>query len=218
MTQLRLRRNDEALPAEAELRELHEREGLIFDDRGRAVPPKALRIKGNVLSFTVDLDSTATIGYRARHYVSELLDLTAVAGHDAGRFWAPLPRPPERELILEPNSFYILTARERVRIPPGYAAEIAPYDPSTGELRSHYAGFFDPGFGYGEHGEAKGNVVVLEVRAHGAPFRLTDGQVICKMLFERMTDVPEKLYGQGIGSTYTNAGIRLSKFFKQPSL
>lgn len=215
MTQMRLRDVSEVFPTSDELRDAHRQYGLMLDEFGERIPENQLRVKGNVLSFTVDLTSHATVGYRARHYVNELLDLTKIGAHDVERFWTPVERQASGELILEPNSFYIIATKERVRIPPMFAAEITPYDPSTGELRSHYAGFFDPGFGYGSNGEMPGNIVVLEVRAHSTPFRLTDGQVICKMMFERVSEVPERLYGAGIGSTYTDARIRLSKYFKK---
>lgn len=214
MTQLRLRHLDEKFPTSGELRTIHATEGLLFDAAGQKIPDDELRIKDNVISFTVDLQSSVVVGYRARHYVNELLDLSKIGEHDVARFWSPVERQNDGEFILEPNSFYIIATKERVRIPAGFAAEITPYDPSTGELRSHYAGFFDPGFGCNNADKSNGNIVVLEVRAHSAPFRITDGQVICKMMFERMTEVPERLYGADVGSTYVKTNIRLSKFFK----
>ncbi|KKU48379.1 MAG: 2'-deoxycytidine 5'-triphosphate deaminase [Parcubacteria group bacterium GW2011_GWA2_46_9] len=214
MTQVRFRSTDDRFPTEAEMVVTHKKFGLITDNHGQPVPRRALRLKDNVISFSVDLTGSPIVAYRARHYVSELLDLTKRNHYHEDHFWTPVRRQPDGEIMLEPNSFYIMATKERVRIPPTMAAEIMPYDPSTGELRSHYAGFFDPGFGYSVRGK-RGNIVVLEVRAHSAPFRLTDGQVICKMLFEKMAELPAKLYGSNIGSTYTSARIRLSKFFKR---
>lgn len=49
------------------------------------------------------------------------------------------------------------------------SAEMVPFSHHVGELRAHYAGFFDPGFGYGAAGEIKGTVGVLEVRRRPAP-------------------------------------------------
>ncbi|MFA7286463.1 MAG: 2'-deoxycytidine 5'-triphosphate deaminase [Patescibacteria group bacterium] len=213
MTQIRFRHNSEVLPTADELLAFHKQDGILMDVNGKPLPPEELRLRGNVLSFTVDLTGSAIVGYKAQHYVDRLLDLSAIGVHDATAFWTPIERQTSGELILEPNSFYILATKERVRIPAYLAAEIMPYDPSTGELRSHYAGFFDPGFGCGTDGTMKGNIVVLEVRAHSAPFRLTDGQVICKMMFERVLEKPTKLYGAAAGSTYTDTAIRLSKYF-----
>jgi len=213
MTQLRFRDEQECFPTTDEMRTIHGSDPLILTTSGEALPTKGLRLKENILSFTVDLTGSEIVGYRARHYVNKLLDLTKINAHDPALFWHPIPRQANGELILEPNSFYIIATKERVRIPSQMAAEIMPYDPSTGELRSHYAGFFDPGFGCGNDENMHGNIVVLEVRAHSAPFRLTDGQVICKMMFERLTEVPEKTYGANVGSTYTDPTIRLSKYF-----
>ena len=71
--------------------------------------------------------------------------------------------------MLEPEDFYILMSKERIRIPGEYAAEMVAYEAACGELRTHYAGFFDPGFGTDEaHG--KGSKGVLEVRSHETPF------------------------------------------------
>ncbi|WP_449337265.1 dCTP deaminase domain-containing protein [Streptomyces griseus] len=48
----------------------------------------------------------------------------------------------------DPGEFYILASKEAVQVPPDFAAEMVPFDPLVGEFRVHYAGFFDPGFGY----------------------------------------------------------------------
>jgi len=213
MTQLRFRDNNEHFPTTTEMRAIHKEQSLILSENGEPLPADGLRLRDNVLSFTVDLTGSEIVGYRAKHYVNKLLDLTKINEHETELFWHQIDRQPDGELILEPNSFYIIATKERVRVPANMAAEIMPYDPSTGELRSHYAGFFDPGFGCGSDGTMHGNIVVLEVRAHSAPFRLTDGQVICKMMFEHLTELPEKTYGSLIGSTYTDTKIRLSKYF-----
>ncbi len=68
-------------------------------------------------------------------------------------------RAPDRSLILDPGEFYILASKEAVQVPPDYAAEMVPFDPLVGEFRVHYAGFFDPSFGYagaGGQGRARG--------------------------------------------------------------
>lgn len=211
VTQLRLRGDNEVVPTPEQLLSAHHNEGILFNRNGEKLPPEKLGIKDNTVCVSVDLTNSEIIGYRARHYVNSLLDLTAIGTHEVKQFWTKIERHPEGELILEPNSFYILATKERIRIPADFAAEIAPYDPSTGELRSHYAGFIDPGWGYGK---THGTVIVLEVRAHSAPFRLTDGQAICKMVFERITERPERLYGNDLRSNYENQDIKLSKFFK----
>lgn len=215
LTQMRFRDISESFPTEGEILVEHEQNGIVFDAEGRKLLPEELRINNNVISFTVDLTSRDIVGYKARSFVNSLLDLTSVGTHSETEFWEPIYRQPDGELILQPNSFYIIAAKERVAIPANYAAEIAPYDPATGELRSHYAGFFDPGFGTDADNSQGGNIIVLEVRAHSTPFRLTDGQTICKMIFEKLVDTPEKIYGKASGSNYTDAQIRISKYFKK---
>jgi dCTP deaminase len=116
--------------------------------------------------------------------------------------------------VLDPHEFYILASKESVSVPPAYVAEMAPFDPLIGEYRVHYAGFFDPGFGYAE-GKAPGAKAVLEVRSLDIPFILEDGQIVGRLVYDRLTEVPDQLYGQGIGSHYQAQGLKLSKHFKQ---
>jgi dCTP deaminase len=149
------------------------------------------------------------VGYKARRN-SELLDLSQ-RGLDPDHFWEPVrPEKGASRLVLEPEEFYLLISREAVSIPPDLAAEMNAYDPTSGELRTHYAGFFDPGFGFGRAGGAK---AVLEVRAHDVPFVVEHGQRICTLGFERMRDEPEVLYGEALGSNYQAQTSYLSKYF-----
>ena len=94
---------------------------------------------------------------------------------------------------------------------------MVPFDPTIGEFRIHYAGFFDPGFGYGS-GEINGTRAVLEVRSHEVPFILEDGQVVASLVFEKLLERPRVLYGEGIGSSYQRQGLKLSKHFKRPCM
>ena len=168
----------------------------------------------NGLFLSLDLrgDEKGLVGYRARRN-SALLDL-AERSLDPELFWEPvLPEKGSPRLVLEPEEFYLLISREAVAIPPDLAAEMTAYDPTSGELRTHYAGFFDPGFGYGNRAGAK---AVLEVRAHDVPFVVEDGQRICTLGFERMREAPEILYGGEIGSNYQAQTTYLSKYFAAP--
>ena len=117
-------------------------------------------------------------------------------------------------IILNPDDFYILASREQIRVPPDLAAEMVAYEPPIGEFRVHYAGFFDPGFGYGTAGEINGTQVVLEVRPHDVPFLIHDGQTFFKVVYDRMLDVPSQLYGTTLGSSYQRQALTLSKHFK----
>lgn len=201
LNQLRLRRG-QAVLSDAELRDLNAREPLVG---GPA-------LIDNGLGFSVDLKPAGgdLVGYRARPH-SGVIDLDRIGAYDAREFWDEL-RTTEGRLILDPGAFYILVSRESVAIPADYAAEMAPYLAMVGEFRVHYAGFFDPGFGVGETGHgARG---VLEVRCHEAPFVLEHGQVVGRLVYERMAARPDRLYGAGIKSNYQGQGLKLAKQFR----
>jgi len=147
------------------------------------------------------------VGYRAKPHTG-VIDLTRIGVHEIANFWEEV-RGEDGRIILDPGAFYILVSREAVTIPPDCAAEMSPYLAMVGEFRVHYAGFFDPGFGHGV--PARG---VLEVRCHEAPFVLEHGQVVGRLVYERMADAPRTLYGSGIASNYQGQGLKLSKHFK----
>ena len=173
------------------------------------------RIDGG-LPLTADLtgaDGEAMVGYRAKPHAGAI-EMARVGQYDAADFWEPIPARGGAGLILNPGDFYILASKERVRVPPDHAAEMIPYDTLVGEFRVHYAGFFDPGFGWRQDSEA-GTRAVLEVRSHEVPFVLEDGQVVGRLVYERLTEVPDKLYGAGIGSNYQHQGLALAKQFRR---
>ena len=202
LNQLRLRAGQAVLD-DAALAALHETTPLV----GGA---PALIDQG--LGFSVDLRPASgdLVGYRARPH-SGVIDLDRIGAYDARDFWDEL-RSTEGRLILDPGAFYILVSRESVAIPADYAAEMAPYLAMVGEFRVHYAGFFDPGFGIGTQGAgARG---VLEVRCHEAPFVLEHGQVVGRLVYEKMRARPERLYGQDIASNYQGQGLKLAKQFR----
>ncbi|TRW96702.1 2'-deoxycytidine 5'-triphosphate deaminase [Paracoccus sp. M683] len=202
LNQLRLRQG-QAVLSDAQLSELNADQPLVTGG-------PALIDQG--LGFSVDLRPEAgdLVGYRAKPH-SGVVDLDRIGAYDAREFWDEL-RTDEGRLILDPGAFYILVSREAVAIPPEYAAEMAPYLAMVGEFRVHYAGFFDPGFGVGQAGAgARG---VLEVRCHEAPFVLEHGQVVGRLVYERMAALPDRLYGAGIASNYQGQGLKLAKQFR----
>ena len=169
-----------------------------------------------IVPVTIDLDPSGkadgVVGYRARR-TSGLIDMAKIAGHPRDAFWEPLTLPSSRrELVLDPDEFYILASAEAVMVGPLEAAEMVAYDTAVGELRSHYAGFLDPGFGLAEAGGA-GSRIVLEVRSHDVPFLLDHGQRVATLKYETMTERPEWLYGEGRRSNYQGQGLKLSKHF-----
>ena len=167
------------------------------------------------LGFSVDLAAGADtlLGWRAKPHTG-LIDLDRIGHYDPAEFWEEV-RSREGRIILDPGAFYILVSREAVTIPPDHAAEMAPYLAMVGEFRVHYAGFFDPGFGHAGAG-GSGSRGVLEVRCHEAPFVLEHGQVVGRLVYERMAERPDQLYGAGIASNYQGQGLKLSKHFRQP--
>ena len=152
------------------------------------------------------------VGWRARRH-SALIDVDKIAALDPQEYFEPIAPPKSGFLILDPDEFYILASKEALAVPPGYAAEMTPISPGLGEFRVHYAGFFDPGFGWGDGGP-NGSRGVLEVRSHDAPFVLEDGQLVARLVYERMAARPAQLYGAGLKSNYQGQGLKLSKHFR----
>ena len=197
-------------PTDSLLERLNEAKNLIVDDDG---PVQADIRKGVKLSVNLrGRDAAEVVGYRGRKN-APLVDMRRVDHYDPGDFWDEIRSLPGDRLILNPGDFYILGSRERVVVRPDCAAEMVPFDPTVGEFRIHYAGFFDPGFGYGEND--KGTRVVLEVRAHEVPFVIEHDQVVGRVVYSRLLEIPEKIYGASIGSSYQRQGLALSKQFRR---
>jgi dCTP deaminase len=214
LNQLRLLRGEGAV-GDAGLRALYAAAPLLYDDDDRPVPVERVTFNDG-LCMGVDLSGRATggiIGYRA-HPNPPAVDLARVGHYDPAEFWEPIKRPGRDAYILEANRFYILVSKERIRVPPEFAAEMVVYDAGAGEIRTHYAGFFDPGFGFGD-GSVLGTKVVMEVRAREVPFLVYDGQTSFKVWFERLHSRPARVYGVGLASSYQHQTLSLSKHFKR---
>jgi dCTP deaminase len=208
----------EAPVSDADLIAWHDREPLVFASKTVESHERAPVSGGLFLS--VDLSRQATlqyVGYRARRN-SALIDLDQTGKYEIRDFWERVSADRHGKLILEPEEFYLLVSRERVRVPALLAAEMAAYDPTSGELRTHYAGFFDPGFGVVPDGQLAGTAAVLEVRAHDVSFALEHGQTLCKLTFERMQEAPDKLYGAELGSRYQRQYLALGRQFRAGSI
>ena len=167
---------------------------------------------GLFVSLDVSAVEDSTVGYRARKN-SLPIDLTGAATLRWQDYWEPVHPEARRRIVLEPEVFYLLLSAEGVSIPPCYAAEMLAYDPTAGELRTHYAGFFDPGFGYCRNGDGHGSRAALEVRARDVSFMVEHRQPVSKLAFERMAEEPDVLYGEEIGSNYQGQQTMLSKHF-----
>jgi dCTP deaminase len=223
LVQLRIRRGSPAF-SDTALRRLHEEVGLVDQPAGAASRAATIR---DGLAFTVDVAGAAAdglVGYKARRH-TDLIDVDRVRHYQWRDFWEPVRAHPAADtagrrgadaqggIVLDPHDFYILASREAVVVPPDHAAEMLPYHTVVGEFRVHFAGFFDPGFGTPETGGA-GSRAVLEVRSHEVPFLIEDGQVLGRLVYERLIARPDKLYGRAIGSSYQRQGLALSKHFK----
>lgn len=188
---------------DAQLRKLDKKIPLADGRSGSAV----IR---NGLNVGVELRGTgrrSIVGYRALKY-ADVLDVEK-RGLLKSDFWEPVYASKDGRLILHPNEFYILASKQRIQVPPNHAAEMIPIDPTMGEFRAHYAGFFDPGFGCPD-----GSKAVLEVRTLEIPFILEDGQTIARLVYEDLAEQPSQVYGLGIASHYQGQGLKLSKHFR----
>jgi dCTP deaminase len=205
LSQMRFRRGNALLDADA-VRALHARERLVDDDEADV---------SEGVSVGVDLSGLGAdrlVGYRAKRHTG-LIDVEQRSGYEVADFWEPIKARADQSLILDPDEFYILASKEAVQVPPDYAAEMVPFDPLVGEFRVHYAGFFDPGFGYAGAG-GRGSRAVLEVRSREVPFILEHGQIVGRLVYEKMLARPNSLYGAGIGSNYQAQSLKLSKHFR----
>ena len=198
LNQLRLKRGAPRL-SDGDLAALHAAEPLIDGPAD---------IDGG-LGLSVDLRPGAgPVGWRARRHAA-LIDVDRTGALDPDDFFEAIPAPRSGFIILDPDEFYILASREALAVPPDYAAEMTPISPGLGEFRVHYAGFFDPGFGWKAPSRA-----VLEVRSHDAAFVLEHGQLVARLVYEKMAARPAKLYGEGVLSNYQGQGLKLSKHFR----
>lgn len=194
---------------------VHRSQPVLFRE-GRPVAEDDLATSdGLFVGLDLRGDASGRVGYRARDFAPPI-EMSRVGGYDWQEYWDPVHREDGDRIVLAPGRFYLLLSEEAIRIPPGYAAEMAAYDPTSGELRTHYAGFFDPGFGFDAGGAFHGSRAALEVRAHDVPFMIEHRQRVCKLTFERMAEPPELLYGAAIGSAYQGQTDTLGKHFRRP--
>jgi dCTP deaminase len=212
LNQLRLMVGRASLSDE-QLRAQHRGSPLLFVDDRPASEQELATGGGLFLSLDLRPEPGKSVGYRAREHTLAL-DMAKAGGQRPEDYWEPVFAEEEGRVVLGPERFYLLLSREAVCIPPNLACEMTAYDPTSGELRAHYAGFFDPGFGYDPTGRMKGSRAALEVRAHDVPFMIEHGQQVCRLTFEPMICQPSKLYGQHIGSNYQGQVDTLGKHFR----
>ena len=216
LSQIRFRQGDSKVN-DAEMQRLQDDIGLVH---GGGLNGRDIR---DGVPLSVDLSGKANpaipglVGWRARKHAG-MIDVDKPRTYPVATYWEKVTTADLSGggLVLNPDEFYILVSRECVTVPAGYAAEMSAYDTRVGEFRAHYAGFFDPGFGLGELG-ADATRAVLEVRSHDVPFLIEEGQTVCRLVYEPLSEVPETLYGAaGSGSNYQAQGLQLAKHFLPP--
>ena len=189
---------------------------ILFDRNGFVIPFDQIKVESGIyISLDISGDQPESIiAYKAKTN-STVIDLSKIRHYKVDEFWEPIYRNKNNRLILEPESFYIMMSKERVCIWPDWLAEMIAYEPNSGELRTHYAGFFDSGFGWNGTDELmnQGTRAVMEVRPHDVPFMVEDGQTFCRLKFEKVVERPEKVYGLALNSNYHSQGLALSKYF-----
>ena len=205
LSQIRFRTGDAILTRD-ELIALHEAETLV------AAEQPVIDARGIAMSIDLTGDKTGLVGYRGKRHTG-VVDVDVKAACEVLDYWEPIYNRGSKDIVLDPDEFYILVSREAVHVPPHHAAEMVPFDPLVGEFRVHYAGFFDPGFGHAAAG-GRGARAVLEVRSHEVPFILEHGQIVGRLVYERMLERPKALYGADLKSNYQAQGLKLSKHFK----
>ncbi|HAW79294.1 MAG TPA: 2'-deoxycytidine 5'-triphosphate deaminase, partial [Balneola sp.] len=212
LNQLRVRHGFLVVPDQDLLR-IHATDPLLFDENIKPVSMQQIKVnKGLFMSVQLKGKKGEIIGYKAKKH-NNYIDPENIGHYDVDEFWEPIYATSESTFILEPEAFYIFASKERIRVPAKLACEMMAYDTGSGELRTHYAGFFDSGFGGSV--DDKGARAVLEVRSHDVPFMIEDGQTLFSMQFEPNTELPEFIYGEEIESNYQGQGLKLGKHFKQ---
>ena len=222
LNQLRMTVGESASLADSQIRELHRKATLLFRDGSPLSPDQISTSNGLFLGLHLSKGlrpgydkKRPMVGYRAKEN-SLLINLSKTASYTPNDFWEEVYAEPGDRVVLHPEKFYLLLSQDSVSIPPEYAAEMTAYDPTSGELRTHYAGFFDPGFGYDPRTDGvSGSRAALEVRAHDVPFAVDHGQKICKLSFERMLEPPDLRYGHSLDSNYQGQENALSKHFRR---
>lgn len=216
LNQLRLYQGDPYI-RKADFRKIYKNKPVLFSEKGPSIPWEQIHYEEGVF-ISVDLlgeKKNPVVAYKAKTN-SEVIDLSKINHYDPRDFWEPVRCQKKNRLILEPESFYIMMSKEKICIWPDLLAEMVAYEPNSGELRTHYAGFFDPGFGWfgGNETVNQGTKAVMEVRPHDVPFMIEDGQTFCRLKFEKIVETPEKVYGEKIASNYQGQELKLSKYFK----
>ena len=213
LAQLRLQRGVAGLTRD-ELLSAHDAAPIAYDGE-RALSASELRFdQDGAIALRIGLQGRTPCGWRAARH-TDVVSFAASGVHPVEDFWVPV-RAANDHCVLEPERFYLIASRERIRISPHLAAEMLPIDVGIGELRNNYAGFFDSGFGWHTPTPERppGTPAVLEVRAHDVPFLVEDGQVFFRLRFFHTAGDPDQLYGERAGPSYGSQDLTLARPFR----
>jgi dCTP deaminase len=181
------------------------KENFLFLDKSIPIQQKLFENNKLILSLNVSNNQKIT-GFVAKN-TNKIIDLTKTNYLDWKDFFKEIYSN-NSELNLEKDKFYILNTKELISIEPKYSVEMVPFSHNIGELRVHYAGFFDPGFGY-----KNPSTGVLEIRPH-EDLTIYDGQPICLIEIYENTSNPNKLYGESGNNYQYQQGPKLAKYFR----
>jgi len=208
LSQLRLIDTHSCSVGRDELIGLHKDSGLLRIMEGNdyvLMKPKKFQnfVSDDKVYMTLMLDAENP-GYVARKN-APTLDLSR-KDNPYSEFFEPIKLRKRKEFVIDKDSFYILSSKEAVRVPLDFCVEMSDIETSSGEFRSHYAGFFDPGW------DAQ---ATLELRNFGQPFLLRENQGIASLKYFRLKNLSNVSYGdKKVGSHYhKQRGPRLAKFF-----
>jgi dCTP deaminase len=212
LNQMRILRKDARL-SELEIRRMQGQYSALKDENNKRKQANTLRIRGGdhgYMIFSADcVGVDGIVGYEAK-VSKEALPIGGVHCSDWKKYFKPIKA--KKYLELDPAKYYILSTSERISIPPQFAAEVKAIDERHGEFRTHYAGFFDPGFGYDSTNPLAGNTITLEVRVFEKTC-LWHGQPVACLQFEHMAAIPESLYDKTSGTYKKQIGATLGKQF-----
>lgn len=187
----------------------------ISQDKDITSTGKANYFDSNTLILGLDVPNGDLVGYEARE-TNEPIDMRSKGQTDRSHFFKPLisTKRDHGKVELVKDHFYILATKHKIVVPPSYSAEMLPISHVVDDLRAHYAGYFDPGFGFSKKEPSVGNTGVLEVR----PFVTVvcyDNQPIVLFRYYLNDGVCDSIYGER-GNNYANQNaIKLAKYFAE---
>ncbi len=203
LNQLKFFKGFDARLTNAELMEELKKNPMLFDRSGKPLPPDAFVTDGLLARLDLSGDRTeGIIGLRARKN-PEPIDVKKIKHYKAEDFFEPITG--NGRMTVKRVNYYLLSSKELLKVPAHLNMELRTHSKIGFRGPMHFAGFIDNGF--------QGNLV-FEIRSNElSDIELQDGLPVSKLDVFR-TPVPDKLYGNEIGSNYFDqVGPKPAKFF-----